>query len=162
MVSRSPAGTPRRCIPVSSASWTRTFFPWAFNARPWSASTTVCVRRQRRSNGTASGGVYPRIRMVPPDASLPQGNAFGQAGHGKGPDAGLPKSPAHWDSPMAVSVGLDHRHELLARRQGVLQHLGIVGQRVKIQLPPRPGFGRNRTGTQRQQHRRKEKNLRSR
>ena len=49
---------------------------------------------------------------------------------------------------MAVGVGLHHRHQLLPRRQGLLEDGGIVGQGLQIHLPPGPGGGGEPPGRQ--------------
>ena len=70
-----------------------------------------------------------------PDARLAQFQRFLDRGHPKPIHAGCGKVPGHWDSAVAVSVRLDHRHH--APRTGKLAHaLCIAPQFGKRNLNP--------------------------
>ena len=75
-----------------------------------------------------------------PDACTAQGHALLQTGHRKGADALRLQPSGHRNRPVAVCVGLDHRHQAAPGSQGGLEGAGVVGESVQIDFPPGAAF----------------------
>ena len=101
------------------------------------------VRLRHRLRETIAREALKALRSCPaedeydaPDPGSPELHALGGAGHGKGPHPAAVEQPRGFHRAVAVSLALEHGHELAADGEDGAQGLRVLPERPGVHLDP--------------------------